>query len=472
MRCKNCGSPIDHGLICPLCGHKNIGVTTCPVCDKKILPGQEYCSSCGSPTPYRRDISIRVSNQSFSSDKHSTTSHQYTIEEGYDYQSDAYTPKKVYTSIKKKANTFVNNKTVAQKKRTRYTKPVTRRKSKGSSIKVLLFTLIIVSALIPILVGTFVSLFDDFDFSPSDTSIMSNSGLVDEQSLSDFTLQDEVYSSYRFGEGKGYYYNGDLYLAGANNIYVFYGGIEGGRLLNQQVFITDTGYASNLYVDKNYIYYYHSYNNSYNRVKLDTGEEEELVYNGNDYQVVGNVLYYTNDEKQLCSYHMKTYEEKRYASDVSINKFYYHSNGNIYIDSSSGVGILNPKDNSVEYLEGDIEYGSHCIFLEDSIYCTLSNKLVKYDLTGKVLKEYDLKDEDVYVSDYYPVANGIVVYDYYNGIIFLDENTGKAKNIYSKANDIYEIEVHGEHIFFLDNHEYYWYIMDLDGNYACLDIDG
>ena len=54
MKCKYCGAEIGNSIECHLCGHKQIGKTTCPVCSKLIYPYQEYCSNCGSPTIYRK----------------------------------------------------------------------------------------------------------------------------------------------------------------------------------------------------------------------------------------------------------------------------------------------------------------------------------------------------------------------------------------------------------------------------------
>ena len=59
MKCKYCGVEIGNSLECHLCGHKQIGKTTCPVCSKLIYPYQEYCSNCGSPTIYRKSEPIK-----------------------------------------------------------------------------------------------------------------------------------------------------------------------------------------------------------------------------------------------------------------------------------------------------------------------------------------------------------------------------------------------------------------------------
>ena len=59
IKCKYCGAEIGNSIECHLCGHKQIGKTTCPVCSKLIYPYQEYCSNCGSPTIYRKSEPIK-----------------------------------------------------------------------------------------------------------------------------------------------------------------------------------------------------------------------------------------------------------------------------------------------------------------------------------------------------------------------------------------------------------------------------
>lgn len=85
MKCKYCGVEIGNSLKCHLCGHKQIGKTTCPVCSKLIYPYQEYCSNCGSPTIYCKDHTIKkVTPDTI---VHSEQSHNYnTVSESYDYK--------------------------------------------------------------------------------------------------------------------------------------------------------------------------------------------------------------------------------------------------------------------------------------------------------------------------------------------------------------------------------------------------
>ena len=89
MKCKYCGVEIGNSLECHLCGHKQIGKTTCPVCSKLIYPYQEYCSNCGSPTIYRKSEPIKKVPPDTS--VHSEASHNYhTVSESYDYKKNAY----------------------------------------------------------------------------------------------------------------------------------------------------------------------------------------------------------------------------------------------------------------------------------------------------------------------------------------------------------------------------------------------
>ena len=75
MKCRYCGAEIGNSLECHLCGHKQMGKITCPVCSKLIYPYQEYCSNCGSPTIYRKTETIKKVTPDTSI--HSETSHNY-----------------------------------------------------------------------------------------------------------------------------------------------------------------------------------------------------------------------------------------------------------------------------------------------------------------------------------------------------------------------------------------------------------
>lgn len=75
MKCRNCGA-VHSGLVCPVCGHKNLKKARCSVCFTILFPGQETCPKCGSPTIYRQKHDIQnIPNQ---------------LNESYDYKKDAY----------------------------------------------------------------------------------------------------------------------------------------------------------------------------------------------------------------------------------------------------------------------------------------------------------------------------------------------------------------------------------------------
>lgn len=99
MKCRNCGAEIGNSLECHLCGHKQVGKITCPVCSKLIYPYQEYCSNCGSPTIYRNTETIKKITPDTS--VHSEASHNYhTVSESYDYKKNAYDYKDSLKKVK------------------------------------------------------------------------------------------------------------------------------------------------------------------------------------------------------------------------------------------------------------------------------------------------------------------------------------------------------------------------------------
>ena len=111
MKCKYCGVEIGNSLECHLCGHKQIGKTTCPVCSKLIYPYQEYCSNCGSPTIYRKSEPIKKVTPDTS--VHSEASHNYhTVSESYDYKKNAYDYKKPFKDLNKYVPIQKNKKTM------------------------------------------------------------------------------------------------------------------------------------------------------------------------------------------------------------------------------------------------------------------------------------------------------------------------------------------------------------------------
>lgn len=75
MKCRNCGAT-HNGLVCPVCGHKNLKKARCSVCFTILFPGQDTCPKCGSPTVYRQKHDIQNTHNQFN--------------ESYNYKKDAY----------------------------------------------------------------------------------------------------------------------------------------------------------------------------------------------------------------------------------------------------------------------------------------------------------------------------------------------------------------------------------------------
>lgn len=424
MKCKKCGSPIDSGIICPLCGHKNIGVSKCPVCNKKILPGQEYCLECGSPTIYRKDVSARIkttpSTYQTPRDKHTNQTHQYTLEEGYDYKKDGYQSHSTIKTLKD------------QHRKHSY--------SRNSFVRNILITFIVVITVLPILIGAIGYFIEDTDFSFH----------FNDNDISNFTLEDDQIQLYLHQDS--YYKQGSLYVCNYDGIYVF----------DKDFVVYDIidGSQTNLYVDDTYLYYYSMIDDQYIRRNLESKEEEVLLYGGSSFQVVDNMVYYLQD-MQLCSYQIDTKEEETYPIK-DIYQFYVNKEQQmIYFEEEEKIGRLNLTNLEKEYY--DI-YGYYYIFLEDGFYMHDDDGIYQYDLDGNQEEYYDVEN----VAGFVPVNNGIVYYDYDDCIYYVDDSG--EQELYTGEDYLTLVEVHGGNILFMTE-EYQWYILDFDGNYVDLGLD-
>ena len=105
MKCKYCGAEIGNSIECHLCGHKQIGKTTCPVCSKLIYPYQEYCSNCGSPTIYRKSEPIKKVTPDTSVHSEATVSYTHLRA----HETDSYLVCRLLLEKKKKKHTNLPN---------------------------------------------------------------------------------------------------------------------------------------------------------------------------------------------------------------------------------------------------------------------------------------------------------------------------------------------------------------------------
>ena len=202
MKCKYCGVEIGNSLECHLCGHKQIGKTTCPVCSKLIYPYQEYCSNCGSPTIYRKSEPIKKVTPDTS--VHSEASHNYhTVSESYDYKKNAYDYKKPFKDLNKYVPIQKNKKT--------FNHPNVRKNKR--IVKIIIGIIVAFNLIIPI-AGAIIGFIGD-SLETDETTSFDDSG---NSSLTDFNIQQDTSRSdynYNFQKNSGgvYIYQNHLYLA-------------------------------------------------------------------------------------------------------------------------------------------------------------------------------------------------------------------------------------------------------------------
>ena len=361
MKCKYCGVEIGNSLECHLCGHKQIGKTTCPVCSKLIYPYQEYCSNCGSPTIYRKSEPIKKVTPDTS--VHSEASHNYhTVSESYDYKKNAYDYKKPFKDLNKYVPIQKNKKT--------FNHPNVRKNKR--IVKIIIGIIVAFNLIIPI-AGAIIGIIGD-SLETSETTSFDDSG---NSSLTDFNIQQDTSRSdynYNFQKNSGgvYIYQNHLYLATGDQLLKYDSTLENKEVLEE-------GSCDHLYVDDRGYFY------------LQYGD---LIFA--DHQ---------NNKKTLLN---DAYD--CYVLDQSI---FYIQNDNLYCltidDQMNKVDNKKIKENVNHF---SIDDQNQRILYENLNY---KNQLI--DFNGNVLK----KDVDSYDDCYF--SNGLLYYRTYQGIYYVDLDT-------------------------------------------------
>lgn len=374
MKCKYCGVEIGNSLECHLCGHKQIGKTTCPVCSKLIYPYQEYCSNCGSPTIYRKSEPIKKVTPDTS--VHSEASHNYhTVSESYDYKKNAYDYKKPFKDLNKYVPIQKNKKT--------FNHPNVRKNKR--IVKIIIGIIVAFNLIIPI-AGAIIGIIGD-SLETGETTSFDDSG---NSSLTDFNIQQDTSRSdynYNFQNNSGgvYIYQNHLYLATGDQLLKYDSTLENKEVL-------EDGSCDHLYVDDRGYFY------------LQYGD---LIFA--DHQ---------NNKKTLLN---DAYD--CYVLDQSI---FYIQNDNLYCltidDQMNKVANKKIKENVNHF---SIDDQSQRILYENLNY---KNQLI--DFNGNVLK----KDVDSYDDCYF--SNGLLYYRTYQGIYYVDLDTQEEKEL-KEVDNIY-----------------------------------
>lgn len=340
MKCKYCGVEIGNNLECHLCGHKQIGKTRCPVCSKIIYPYQEYCSSCGSPTIYRKSEPIKkVTPDTII---HSETSHNYnTVSESYDYKKNAYDFKDSMKQLKN-LNTKIN-------------------KSHKHFIKRIVMIIILVCFLfIPIaeiVIGYVMDNVNTEDGISYNKDDIGNVGLEDLSIQQDTSTRDYNYN-FNNHSGGAFVFQNKLYVS-LDNHFVRYN-----QSFDEEEFLEDES-CDDIYVDERGCFYrlYDEF------IFMDhQGEKTSLLEDIDRCYVDQQNIFYLKDDQLYCltlDENMKSLSNQKIVSQV--NDYYVDSTNQriLYTDNDYQNQLVDYKGN---ILKKNMNTYSDCFFDQGLLY--------------------------------------------------------------------------------------------------------
>ena len=446
MKCKYCGAEIGNSIECHLCGHKQIGKTTCPVCSKLIYPYQEYCSNCGSPTIYRKSEPIKKVTPDTS--VHSEASHNYhTVSESYDYKKNAYDYKKPFKNLNKYVPIQKNKKT--------FNHPNVRKNKR--IVKIIIGIIVAFNLIIPI-AGAIIGIIGD-NLETGETTSFDGNGNTD---LTSFNLnQDSSRGDYNQNftnsDGGAFVYQNKLYISLNGQLIKYDAHFENSEVLEESS-------CDHIYVDDRGCFY----ENDSDFVFLDfNGKRKTLLNEVSHCYVLDQKIFYIKDETLYCL----TIDENINVIDNQKIK------DNIY--------EFTVDDQNQRILCTNTDYESQLIDFNGT---TLKNKMNSYEdgyfIDGFLYyREYDgiyktdfSNDEGELVqaaSDIYRFGVGqdeenekVIVYgENYDNVLnaYFDDDSYA---LYDDARDFYII---GEKVIFFtydDDYTRHYFISSYDGEYA------
>ena len=446
MKCKYCGVEIGNSLECHLCGHKQIGKTTCPVCSKLIYPYQEYCSNCGSPTIYRKSEPIKKVTPDTS--VHSEASHNYhTVSESYDYKKNAYDYKKPFKNLNKYVPIQKNKKT--------FNHPNVRKNKR--IVKIIIGIIVTFNLIIPI-AGAIIGIIGD-NLETGETTSFDDSGNTDLTSfnLSQDSSRGDYNQNFTNSDGGAFVYQNKLYISLNGQLIKYDAHFENSEVLEESS-------CDHIYVDDRGCFY----ENDSDFVFLDfNGKRKTLLNEVSHCYVLDQKIFYIKDETLYCL----TIDENINVIDNQKIK------DNIY--------EFTVDDQNQRILCTNTDYESQLIDFNGT---TLKNKMNSYEdgyfIDGFLYyREYDgvyktdfSNDEGELVqaaSDIYRFGVGqdeenekVIVYgENYDNVLnaYFDDDSYA---LYDDARDFYII---GEKVIFFtydDDYTRHYFISSYDGEYA------
>ena len=446
MKCKYCGAEIGNSIECHLCGHKQIGKTTCPVCSKLIYPYQEYCSNCGSPTIYRKSEPIKKVTPDTS--VHSEASHNYhTVSESYDYKKNAYDYKKPFKDLNKYVPIQKNKKT--------FNHPNVRKNKR--IVKIIIGIIVAFNLIIPI-AGAIIGIIGD-NLETGETTSFDDSGNTDLTSfnLSQDSSRGDYNQNFTNSDGGAFVYQNKLYISLNGQLIKYDAHFENSEVLEESS-------CDHIYVDDRGCFY----ENDNDFIFLDfNGKRKTLLNEVSHCYVLDQKIFYIKDETLYCltiDENMNEIDNKKMVDDTYEFNVDDQNQHILYTNNDYESKLIDFNGTS---LKQNVDNYGNAYFIDGFLYYREYDGIYKTDFSS---------DEGELVqaaSDIYRFGVGqdeenekVIVYgENYDNVLnaYFDDDSYA---LYDDARDFYII---GEKVIFFtydDDYTRHYFISSYDGEYA------
>ena len=446
MKCKYCGAEIGNSIECHLCGHKQIGKTTCPVCSKLIYPYQEYCSNCGSPTIYRKSEPIKKVTPDTS--VHSEASHNYhTVSESYDYKKNAYDYKKPFKNLNKYVPIQKNKKT--------FNHPNVRKNKR--IVKIIIGIIVAFNLIIPI-AGAIIGIIGD-SLETGETTSFDDSGNTDLTSfnLSQDSSRGDYNQNFTNSDGGAFVYQNKLYISLNGQLIKYDAHFENSEVLEESS-------CDHIYVDDRGCFY----ENDNDFIFLDfNGKRKTLLNEVSHCYVLDQKIFYIKDETLYCltiDENMNEIDNKKMVDDTYEFNVDDQNQHILYTNNDYESKLIDFNGTS---LKQNVDNYGNAYFIDGFLYYREYDGIYKTDFSS---------DEGELVqaaSDIYRFGVGqdeenekVIVYgENYDNVLnaYFDDDSYA---LYDDARDFYII---GDKVIFFtydDHYTRHYFISSYDGEYA------
>ena len=447
MKCKYCGVEIGNSLECHLCGHKQIGKTTCPVCSKLIYPYQEYCSNCGSPTIYRKSEPIKKVTPDTS--VHSEASHNYhTVSESYDYKKNAYDYKKPFKDLDKYVPIQKNKKT--------FNHPNVRKNKR--IVKIIIGIIVAFNLIIPI-AGAIIGFIGDSLETDETTSSFDGNGNTDLSSfnLSQDSSRGDYNQNFTNSDGGAFVYQNKLYISLNGQLIKYDAHFENSEVLEESS-------CDHIYVDDRGCFY----ENDSDFIFLDfNGKRKTLLNEVSHCYVLDQKIFYIKDETLYCltiDENMNEIDNKKMVDDTYEFNVDDQNQHILYTNNDYESKLIDFNGTS---LKKNVDNYGNAYFIDGFLYYREYDGIYKTDFSS---------DEGELVqaaSDIYRFGVGqdeenekVIVYgENYDNVL----NAYFDDDIYALYDDARDFYIIGDKVIFFtydDHYTRHYFISSYDGEYA------